>query len=277
MKFKIFDSHLHTAGTWLRKDQDFLSYLDENNVEQAILTTINRAAKSKIFTNENSKIGIDKAMENLRAMLPKTQLNHQDVIDIANKDPDRFVKFFWFNPNVDEEFIDESFSILEQHFNNGFCGVKVHSGINLVKIPRDIIDLVDFMQDFDRKFPLFVHSTPRTSYFGGISVKDFAKLAERFPELTIIVGHAACTMEYAIDLGLMLKKYKNIYFETSCSLPYGLLSLIKTIGHKRLIFGSDAPVTNPISLEVDKIKCLPINDDMKQDIFFNNVQEILQF
>jgi predicted TIM-barrel fold metal-dependent hydrolase len=276
MNFQIFDSHLHTAGTWLSKDKDFLTYMDENNIKKAILTTINRAAKSKIFTKKNSKIGINKAMENLRAMLPKTQLNHQDVLDIASKDPDRFIKFFWFNPNIDEEFKEESYQILKEHFDRGFSGVKIHSGINLVKIPGDIITLVEFMQEYNSNFSLFMHSTPKTSYFEGITVNDIAKLSAKFPELTIIIGHAGCSMEYAIDLGLMLKQYDNIYFETSCSIPYAILSLIKTIGHKRIIFGSDAPVSAPLSLEIEKITCLPIPNQHKQDILYNNVNMLFE-
>ncbi|MHA1192515.1 MAG: amidohydrolase family protein [Promethearchaeota archaeon] len=269
MNFKIFDTHLHTYGTFLGPNKDLIAYLDENDVEKAVLTTINRAAKSKIF-NKN----LNQAFENLRKLLPKYQLDHQDVISISNLDPERFVKFFWFNPKFDMDKEEKNYSILEEHFKKGFCGVKIHSGINLIKIPRDINKLVSFMQDFDKRFPLFIHSTPKTSYFGGVSAKDIVNLASKNPELTIIVGHAALAMEYAIDLGLALRKFKNVFFETSCSIPYGILSLIKTIGHERIIFGSDAPVTNPISLEINKITCLPISNDIKQDIFYNNAEKL---
>jgi len=282
MNFKIFDTHLHTYGTFLGPNKDLIAYLDENDVEKAVLTTINRAAKSKIFNknqeesekNGQEKTNINQAFENLRKLLPKYQLDNQDVISISNLDPERFVKFFWFNPKFDMDKEEKNYSILEEHFKKGFCGVKIHSGINLIKIPRDINKLVSFMQDFDKRFPLFIHSTPKTSYFGGVSAKDIVNLASKNPELTIIVGHAALAMEYAIDLGLALRKFKNVFFETSCSIPYGILSLIKTIGHERIIFGSDAPVTNPISLEINKITCLPISNDIKQDIFYNNAEKL---
>jgi len=110
---------------------------------------------------------------------------------------------------------------------------------------------------------------------GGISSRDLAKLAKSFPNLKIILGHAGLAMEFAIDFGLTLKQYKNIYFETSCSIPYAILSLIKTVGHKRLLFGSDAPVTNPLKLEIDKILCLPITKDQKRDVFYNNTANLI--
>jgi predicted TIM-barrel fold metal-dependent hydrolase len=206
--------------------------------------------------------------------MTEDQLDHQDVIDLTNRDPKRFYKFFWFNPKIGNEQEEHSYKVLENHFKQGFCGVKVHSGIHLVKVPRDIMKLASFMQDYNKDYPIFIHFTPKFSAFGGISSKDLAKLAISFPGLRIIVGHAGLAMEYAIDFGLSLKQYKNIYFETSCSIPYALLSLVKTIGHNRLLFGSDAPVTNPMKLEIDKILCLPITMDQKQDIFYNNTNSI---
>ena len=283
MQYKIFDAHLHTYGTFLAKDDDLLSYLDRHNVEKAIITTINRAANSKIYVKDDNGIGeevsnenrVKKAFENLRKLMTKDQLDHQDVINISKLDPDRFFKFFWFNPKIAQDEEEKNYRILENHFKMGFCGVKIHSGIHLIKIPRDIMSLASFMQEYNKNFPLYIHFTPKFSAFGGISSKDLAKLAQNFPDLTIILGHAGLAMEFAIDFGLSLKQYKNIYFETSCSIPYAILSLIKTVGHKRLLFGSDAPVTNPMKLEIDKILCLPITKDQKQEIFYDNIANLI--
>ena len=257
--------------------------MDNHAIEKAIVTTVNRAASSKIYTKDNlnekrknNEINpVQKAFENLRKLMAKDQLDHQDVIDLVNRDADRFYKFFWFNPNIDTDQEEHNYKILENHFEQGFCGVKIHSGIHLVKIPRDVMKLASFMQEYNKDYPLFIHFTPKFSVFGGISSKDIAKLAISFPDLRIIVGHAGLAMEYAIDFGLILKQYKNVYFETSCSIPYALFSLIKTVGHKRLLFGSDAPVTNPLQLEIDKILCLPITNDQKQDIFYNNTNSLI--
>ena len=282
-QYKIFDAHLHTYGTFLAKNDDLLSYLDRHNVTKAIITTVNRAASSKIYTNDNSgtkkevsnENRVKRAFENLRKLMPKDQLDHQDVITVSNLDTERFFKFFWFNPKIPQDEEEKNYKILENHFNGGFCGVKIHSGIHLIKIPRDIMFLASFMQEYNKKFPLYIHFTPKFSAFGGISSKDLAKLAQSFPNLNIILGHAGLAMEFAIDFGLSLKQYENIYFETSCSIPYAIFSLIKSVGHKRLLFGSDAPVTNPLQLEIEKIICLPITSDQKQDIFYNNTNNLI--
>jgi len=280
-RFKIFDAHIHTFGTFMDKNEDLINYMDNNNVEKAILTTINRAVSSKIFfqaskESKESHNGVDDfsiIFEKMQRSMPTDQLDHQDVIDIAAKDPTRFYKFFWFNPNIQDE--EKNYKILENHFQKGFCGVKIHSGIHLIEIPRDILTLIDFMQDYNKNFPLFIHYTPKFTAFGGISSKDIAKIASLYPELNIIIGHAALAMELAVDLSLSLRKYNNIFFETSCSIPYGILTLIRNGGYKRVIFGSDSPVTNPLKLEIDKILSLPVNDEIKQDIFYNNVWALI--
>jgi len=283
-QYKIFDAHIHTYGTFIKPYKSIIEYMDNFGVEKAIITTINRAANSKVFTEtrndldqkKQTKGGIALAFEKLRNSMPKGQLDHQDVLNETKKSPERFYKFFWFNPKLDPDEEEQNFKILEEHFKTGFCGVKIHSGIHLVKIPKDIEKLISFMQEYDKNFPIFIHTTPKTSFFSGTSAKDISRLAEKYPELKIIMGHAALAMELALELGLNLRKYKNVYFETSCSIPYGILNLIRNVGHQRILFGSDAPVTNPIQLEIDKIKYLPIPSDQKQDIFYNNIESLLE-
>ena len=64
-----------------------MSYLDKNNVEKAIITTVNRAASSKIYANDDvgDKSGVTendpvkKAFENLRRLMPEDQLGFQNI------------------------------------------------------------------------------------------------------------------------------------------------------------------------------------------------------
>ena len=136
--FKIFDAHLHTYGVFLKPHEDIISYMDQYNVEKAIITTINRAkyhSKQKEFASnidENDKF--TKYLNDIKKLFPKGQLSHQDVIDIANKVPNRLYKMFWFNPklNLDEE--EENYRILEEHFKKGFIGVKIHGSFNFFKL-----------------------------------------------------------------------------------------------------------------------------------------------
>lgn len=255
--------------------------MDRFNVEKAIITTINRTRVHENQREVTSKMRetdqITKFMNDFKKRIPKDQLPHEDVINLANKAPERFYKFFWFNPNIEPEEEENSYKILEDHFKKGFCGVKIHPGFNFIKIPRDIIKLTSFLQDFDKDLLFFIHSLPKTAFFGGISPKDIAKLASQFPNLRIIVGHAAYSMEYAIEVGMVLKTYKNVYYETSCSVSYGIYNLIKAVGYKKILYGSDAPTASTLPVEIDKIITLPrISKEIKQDILYNNVKDLLK-
>jgi predicted TIM-barrel fold metal-dependent hydrolase len=184
---------------------------------------------------------------------------------------------FWFNPTLSPEEEEESYRILEDHFNKGFIGVKVHGSFNLFKFPEGIFQLTTFMQDYNKDLILFIHSHPKTKFQDGTEPQDIAKLAKKFPDLRIIVGHGGFCMEFAMQVGLLLKKFENLYFETSCSPSLGIYNLIKTIGHKRLLFGSDSPTTSTLPIEIEKIRTLPrISNEAKQDIFYNNVANLLK-
>ena len=254
--------------------------MDYYNVQKAILTTINRVKIHKrqkdIASDSEGKDKMIKLLENFKNIQPKGQLSHQDVIDISKKAPERIYKFFWFNPILTPEEEENSYKILEEHFNKGFCGVKIHSAFNLINFPRDILKLIAFMQDYDKNILFYIHSLPKTSLFRGISSKDIAKVAKKFPELRLIVGHAAYSMEYAIEIGVALKNYENVFFETSLSASLGIYNLIKTVGHKKILYGSDSPTTSTLALEIDKIITLPrISKEIKQDILYNNVSNLL--
>ena len=214
-------------------------------------------------------------MDGFKESMLKGQLDHTDVKMVAKKAPERFYKFFWFNPKMDPEEEEKDYQILEDHFKEGFCGVKIHSGFHMINIPKDIIKLVSFMQDFDKNLIFYIHSLPKTSFFKGVSTKDIVNLAKNFPNLRIIVGHAANTMSYAIEVGMTLN-YENIFFETSCSVSFGIYNLIKTIGHKKILFGSDSPTASTLPIEIEKILTLPrISKEIKQDILYNNVSRLL--
>ncbi|MFW9874076.1 MAG: amidohydrolase family protein [Candidatus Thorarchaeota archaeon] len=255
--------------------------MDEYNVEKAILTTINRTRyherQKEVASTINNRDKITEFMTGFKNLMRQRQLDHTDVKEVVKKAPDRFYKFFWFNPNMEPEELEKDYKILEKHFKEGFCGVKVHSGFHSIKIPRDIHKLISFMQDYDKDLIFYIHSLPKTAFFGGVSTRDIANLATKYPYLRIIVGHAANTMSYAVDVGMALRSYDNVYFETSCSVSFGIYNLIKTIGYNKILFGSDSPTASTLPIEIDKILSLPrISPKIKQDIFYTNVKNLLE-
>lgn len=49
-----------------------------------------------------------------------------------------------------------------------------------------------------------------------------------------------------------------------------------TVGHKRILYGSDSPTASTLPIEIDKIITLPkISNEQKQDILYNNVNNLI--
>ena len=273
---------MHSYGKFLSPYKNVLEYMDKHNVEKAIITTINRAKfypkGSKDEVKTSSKVSsISEALENFKKVMLRGQLPHQDIIELANKAPERFYKLFWFNPNLEPEEEESNYKILEGHFKDGFCGVKIHPMFHMFNVPIGITKLVSFIQEYNKNLILFIHTFPKTTFHRGVSSRDIVKLAKSNPELRIIVGHAAYCMEFSIEVSFNLKKFKNVYFETSASASFGIYNIIKAVGHKRILFGSDSPVVSPVQLEIDKILTLPISNEEKEHILYNNVNNLLEF
>ncbi|MEJ2249119.1 MAG: hypothetical protein P8Y97_05590 [Candidatus Lokiarchaeota archaeon] len=108
LNYKIFDAHMHTYGIFLDNYDSVLDYMDKYHVEKAIITTIN---KTKYYSNAKEDTKAVKAnngqksndiaknrFQRFRDSIPKGQLSHDDVIQLHKKAPNRFYKFFWFNP-----------------------------------------------------------------------------------------------------------------------------------------------------------------------------------
>lgn len=75
---------------------------------------------------------------------------------------------------------------------------------------------------------------------------------------------------------MMLINLSNVFFETSCSVSQGIYFLIKNLGHERILFGSDSPAASALPVEIHNIISIPrISDEIKQDIFYNNINRLL--
>ena len=82
-------------------------------------------------------------------------------------------------------------------------------------------------------------------------------------------------MEYMINELRYFKRYTNVYFETSLSVPYGIMTLIKIMGAHRVMYGSDSPsATNP-DIEINKILMLDLSKQTLENVFYNNISNLI--
>jgi predicted TIM-barrel fold metal-dependent hydrolase len=264
----------------MKKNQDFVGYLDENGIDRCVVNTISKQVDARKIdrlppSEYLSKIK-DPKFDIFEAFRTNGQPNHDEVIDLSRKFPDRIFPFFWYNP-VDPEDPGQEHGIKEvkKSMQNGFKGVKLQLSMTPCEVER-LFPIAQLLVEKD--LPLYIHpsggvfSTQRTSSFFIID------LAKKFPDLKLIVGHSCYTMEFCVELTMLmniLPEKNNVYFETSVSILYGILSYIKKYGAGKVIFGSDSPTAVPFSSEYDKIMYLRLSQKEKEMILSKNIERLL--
>lgn len=270
----------------MEKGQTLIDYMDVNGIDFAVVNTINTLVNSRnIGANKfTNKLAVKNFAEEIRGpdfeIFKEFRLNgqpsHEIVQEQVKKHPKRLFPFFWFNPS-DPSDLDQKIGLetLIDKLQHGFRGVKLQLAMTPCNIEQ-IFPVAKVCVDFD--VPICIHPSP--GIFSSKRTDAFAllKLAKNFPSLNLIILHAVCTMEFYVELLIALKsmpEIENVYFETSVSIPYGILELIKIFGADRVLFGSDSPTATPFELEYNKIAFLRIPKEDKSKILGGNIKRLL--
>lgn len=189
------------------------------------------------------------------------------IMYAANKYPSRFIPFLR---------IDAPLETINR-LSSQIMGIKEH----FLLTGKDILSYMpryDLMQEKQ----LFLISHPSTS----IRIERMKTIADNFPHLPIILAH--CGRVYnaprdiiATEVGEQLKKYNNIFFDTSTVRDSeAITGLIKKVGSGRVLFGSDTPfgtqsLSKEYSAEINTVMKCKISCDEKQNVLFRNFRTII--
>jgi len=130
-----------------------------------------------------------------------------------------------------------------------------------------IFPLLDLLQT--RKIPVYIH----TGQPGNSTPFQVVDLAERYPSVDFIIGHCGATDFWndAIEAG---SSAANIYLDASFSRPFHFARYIESLGKKKGIMGSAAPL-NDLVFEWEQIrKYLPV--ETHDDLFGGNLLSLLE-
>jgi len=268
---KIFDAHMHHAGRFKKREQNLIEFMDHYKIDRAMVTTLNQMTSLNSILK--SDLNIDEG-DFLEKFIPKGQYDHEEVRKLVNDHPDRITGFFWFNTKIAT---DRDWRLLEKYIDEyNFRGIKTQTFVDLLRVPQDLYQLAEFC--IEKNIPLFVHSGSAFFFQKPVRSKDYFRLAKKYPELKLIIGHAAFTMEHAISLVRFFARDSstpNVYFETSCSIPYGIMTLVKAMGTHRVLYGSDSPTATTPDIEINKIKILHFDKETQENIFYKNADRLV--
>lgn len=109
----------------------------------------------------------------------------------------------------------------------------------------------------------------------GEYMRQIAELAERYPNVSIFMDHAARSFDIAVAYAKVAKKYENVFLQlTYTTVTLGAIEyLVQEIGADKILFGTDSPMRDPRP-QVGWLAYANITLDEKRAIFGGNMQRI---
>jgi predicted TIM-barrel fold metal-dependent hydrolase len=144
----------------------------------------------------------------------------------------------WPMATVNPWFGDQAVAELVRAVGNGAVGLKLHPALQGFVLCHPMVHpLIATCQTLG--VPVYVHTgTPPYA-----QPLQLVELARTFPEVTFVMGHAGST-DLKADAQVAATMAPNLVVETSWSLPARLTQLVEAYGADRVMFGSDAPLSD---------------------------------
>lgn len=117
--------------------------------------------------------------------------------------------------------------------------------------------------------PVYIHTGPP----GNSTPWQLVDLAERFPQLDLIMGHSGST-DFWFDVIDAAKAAPNIYLESSLARPFSFPERIQVLGSQRVIMGSFAPI-NQFAFEWEQMR-LALTPEAVEPVLGDNLRRLLE-
>ena len=201
------------------------------------------------------------------AIAPDFRYGNDEVLQAMANFPGRIYGYATVNPNYPES---ELIAELERCISAGMVGVKLHPDLHQTNVDDDKYRAV-WEWTNERSLPLLSH----TGIGGRNPIKTFEKLAEMYPNVSILLGHSGFGSEGADQSIAACLKYPNIYCEiTGSVIVYGTLErMVNQLGADRVLFGTDLPFLDARP-QVGRVAFAKISDDDKRKVFGLNAARI---
>jgi len=150
----------------------------------------------------------------------------------------------------------------------GFKGIKLHPWVSAFPLSHPIVYTV-FDVAAKHRAPVLSHSS-RSEFCTPLL---FAEIAQRYPEVPLIMGHMG-KQHLHFDVLPTMRLAENIYLETSGSKIQILLErAVKEFGAERALFGTDGP-GDLLPAYVARIEDLSVSEMEKEWIFGKSAARI---
>lgn len=196
---------------------------------------------------------------------------NRDAFAAAKAYPGRILPYVTVNPNYSVEEIKSEIDYWDKQ--GGIIGFKFHPACHLADACHaNYYPVFEYCQE--RALPILSHNWTGASVNGKDTLHG---LAELFPRVTFIIGHAASGWS-VIDVNCeTASRHPNVMLDTTGSgLFYDAIpEMVRRVGAERIIFGTDNPFIDPRP-GLGRMLMARINDDEKRLILGLNAKRIFR-
>ncbi|MDE1768004.1 MAG: amidohydrolase family protein [Candidatus Micrarchaeota archaeon] len=179
---------------------------------------------------------------------------------------DSIIPFLRFDPNN-----TSPKKLRELLKGDAFSGVKLHTRAQDFD-PLDSAFYPLYKEISESGKPLIIHTRMETCK--NSRPEHVMLLGEKFPEMKLILAHFAGISTEAFDY---VKQHENMYVDTSAlSTDYLIGAIVGRVGSRKLVFGSDSPLSDP-EIELMKVKKAKLSNLDRERILFGNMNRLLDY
>jgi predicted TIM-barrel fold metal-dependent hydrolase len=224
-------------------------------------------------------VGIDRlVVTSSRGIFYDCQEGNEETVEAVQRHPKELVGFATLSPLYKdaENMKAELRNLIEHH---GLRGLKLFPAYHMYRLKGGSVE--PLLEEATRlRLPVLIPvrlsmNWGYKNFFGRPvhqDVREIVSLADRFPDLRLIVGCINYT-EFN-DLMTGTKKLDGVFVETS-GLQSGFEALVESLGPEKVLLGTGMPVQYP-SVGLTKVLQAEIEQDAKELILGRNAEKLLQ-
>jgi len=186
----------------------------------------------------------------------------------------KVMNYFIFNPNMPEECIGIIYKYAD---SPAFKGIKIHPSIHRVYADDALYEPV-YAAASKNNLPVLTHSwslSPHNDVQKYSIPGLFAKYAEKYNNVVLILGHSGGRPEGIREAAKMASRYPNVYLDTSGDVyPLGFIEyLVNEASADKIMFGSDAMWICPAT-QIGMVAGANIAQSDKEKILYGNARRV---
>jgi len=271
-KIRTIDFHVHIG---LKEHWHEWVHEYQQSTQSEFYTRYEEMIDPQKFTSYLKSHGIVKAVI-LPEISPITTgvVSNEYVLEFC-RDSDIFIPFCTINPFV----VNNPAKELKKYILLDAKGLKLYPSYNHF-YPNESRMYPLYALAQEESLPVLIHTG--SSIFKGSKVKYASPLylddlAADFPDLCLIMAHSGRGLWY--EKAFFLSRiHPNLHLEISGLPPKNLLNYFPDMEENidKFIYGSDWPGVKTISSNIEAIEALPLTEESKGKILYENADRILR-